>query len=186
MTGLYRQLALASGRPSVCLREPPTGKKHVGLHHTHFMYTKVGIYWFTSVRSVFLSRSVNLCVPFISVQRFLSCRWSNTRHWPNGELMLAHRLRRWAIIIPVLGYRVVFSATLNVGQRHRQWANINPVLVQSIMPYRQHASTSSMKYWLGLNGCWQAPATLAQHWTDFGIGVGLYSPPSVSTTKEVI
>ena len=47
-------------------------------------------------------------------------------------LMLAHRLRRWANIIPVLGYCVV--ATLNVGQRHRQRANINSALVQSIVP----------------------------------------------------
>ena len=30
-------------------------------------------------------------------------------------LLLTHRLRRWASISPVLGYRVVFDATLNVG-----------------------------------------------------------------------
>ena len=45
--------------------------------------------------------------------------------------MLAHRLRRWANISPVLGYRVVFDATLNVGQRHRRQANSNPALVSS-------------------------------------------------------
>ena len=43
--------------------------------------------------------------------------------------MLVHRLRRWDNISPVLGYRDVFDATLNVGQRHRQRANINPVFV---------------------------------------------------------
>ena len=48
--------------------------------------------------------------------------------------MLAHRLLCWANISPVLGYRVVFGATLNVGQRHSQRDNINPALVQSILP----------------------------------------------------
>ena len=63
----------------------------------------------------------------------VSCRRSNTRHWPNVGLLLAHRLRRWANISPLLGYRVVFDATLNVGQRHRRRASINPPLVQSIV-----------------------------------------------------
>ena len=44
--------------------------------------------------------------------------------------MLAHRLLRSARISPILGYRVVFGAPLNVGQRHRRRANINPALVQ--------------------------------------------------------
>ena len=39
--------------------------------------------------------------------------------------MLAHRRRRWANISPVLGYRVMFGATLNVGQRHRRRDKIN-------------------------------------------------------------
>ena len=56
----------------------------------------------------------------------LSCRRSNSRRWPNAGLLLAHRLRRWPNISPVLGSRVVFGATLNVGQRHRRRANINP------------------------------------------------------------
>ena len=51
---------------------------------------------------------------------------SNTRRWPNARLLLAYRLRRWANISPVLGYRVVFDATLKVGQRHRRRDNINP------------------------------------------------------------
>ena len=33
------------------------------------------------------------------------------------------------LISPVLGYRVMFDATLNVGQRHRRRANINQTLV---------------------------------------------------------
>ena len=41
----------------------------------------------------------------------------------------------------MLCFNVVFGATLNVGQRHRRRANINPALVQSIVTvlYRQHA-----------------------------------------------
>ena len=77
--------------------------------------------------------------------------------------MLAHRLPRWSNISPVLGYRVVFGATLNVGQRHRRRANINPALDQRIVPLPE-----CMKYWLGLNRYWPAPATLAQHSTDIG------------------
>ena len=59
------------------------------------------------------------------------------RRWPNVGLLLAHRLRRWANISPVclLGYRVLFDATLHVGQRQRQRANINPAFVQSIVGY---------------------------------------------------
>ena len=41
-------------------------------------------------------------------------------------------------ISPVLGYRVVFGATLNVGQRHRRRANINLALVQSILLVLYH------------------------------------------------
>ena len=65
----------------------------------------------------------------------LSCRRSNTRRQPNVGLLLAHRLRRWASIRTVLGYRVVFDATLNVGQRHRQKTNINPAFVQALWGY---------------------------------------------------
>ena len=34
---------------------------------------------------------------------------SNTRRWPNVELMLAHRLRRWPNISPTLGQRLMFA-----------------------------------------------------------------------------
>ena len=92
------------------------------------------------VLGVFCAMSLS---PFISLQRFLSYRRASMRRWPNAGLLLAHRLRRWANISPVLGYRVVFGATLNVGQRYRRRANINPTLVQSILPvlYRQHTGT---------------------------------------------
>ena len=64
--------------------------------------------------------------------------------------MLAHRLRRWANISLVLGYRLVFGATLNVGQRQRRRANITQALVQSnvqVPPTCQY----QYQYWLGLN-----------------------------------
>ena len=78
-------------------------------------------------------------VSFVAVRSLcLSCRRSNTRRWPNAVL-LAHSLRRWANISPVLGYRVMFDATRNVGQRHRRRANINPPIVQSIVLVLQPA-----------------------------------------------
>ena len=55
--------------------------------------------------------------------------------------MLAHRLRRWPNISPVLSNRVVFGVTLKVGQRHKRQANINPALVQSIVPVSPAWST---------------------------------------------
>ena len=68
-------------------------------------------------------------ISFVSVRSLcLSCRRSNTRRSPNAGLLLAHRLRRWANISPVLGYHVVFVATLNVGQHHRRRANITQPL----------------------------------------------------------
>ena len=85
---------------------------------------EVETYCFTSHRSVVRP------ISFVYVRSLrLSCRRSNTRCWPNAGLLLAHRLRRWANISPVLGYCVVFDATLNVGQRHRRQANINPAFV---------------------------------------------------------
>ena len=74
----------------------------------------------------------------------LSCRRSNTRRWPNVGLLLAHRLR--ANISPVLGYGVVVDTILNVGQRHRRRANINPAFVQSIVPILQSAWSRPTDY----------------------------------------
>ena len=105
--------------------------------------------WFNA--SCLLGLSLSVCAgsllcyesvsddPFLS--RFSMVQASNMRRWSNGGLMLAHRLGRWANISLVLGYHVVFGAALNVGRRHRRRANINPALVQSIVPilYRQHA-----------------------------------------------
>ena len=84
--------------------------------------------------------------------------------------MLAHCPRRWANISPVLGYRVVFGATLDVRQHHRQWTNINPALVQSIIPvptacrYCQHKVLTRAEWILASTS-------------------GLYSRPAVSTTR---
>ena len=92
--------------------------------------------------------AVSLCCGESVSNSFLSSAFygtgGQTRRWPNAELMLAHHLRRCANISPVLCYRVVFGATLNVGQRHRWRANINPALVQSIVTvlYRQRAGTA--------------------------------------------
>ena len=48
----------------------------------------------------------------------------------------------WANVGPVLGNRVLFGATLNVGQFHRRRANINPALVQSsLLVYTMQART---------------------------------------------
>ena len=128
---------------------------------------------------------LRLCVPFcLSVQRFLSCRKSNMRRWPNAGLMVAHRLRRWANSSPVLGYCVMFGATLNVGQRHRRRPNINPALVQSIVPvppacrYRQHKVLTRAEWILASTG--DAGPTFNRHW----VSVGLYSPQAVSTTRS--
>ena len=130
-----------------------------------------------SARSVSVCHSVQLglwvCPPFISLQRFLSCRRSNTRRWPNAVLMLAHRLRLWANISPVEGHRVMFGATLNVGQRHRRRANINLALVQSIVPvplacrYRPHEVLATTEWILASTG--DAGPTFNKHW----VGVGL-------------
>ena len=86
-------------------------------YYVSLWYTEEGTCCFTCVCSML---SVSMSVPFISVKRFLSCRLSNKRLWPNAEPTLAHWLRRWANNSPVLGHRVVFGAKLNVGQRHRR------------------------------------------------------------------
>ena len=99
------------------------------------------IYCFTSHRS--FVRPICVCAfSIVSVRSLrLTCKSSNKRQFcvcafsPSilRRLLLAHRLRRSANISPLLSYCVVFEATLNVGQRHRRRANINPALVQSIM-----------------------------------------------------
>ena len=76
----------------------------------------------------------------------LSCRRSNTRRWLNVGLLLAHHLGRWASISPVLGYCVLFDATLHVGQHHRWRANINPAFVQSIVRVLQPAWSRPSDY----------------------------------------
>ena len=126
-------------------------------------------YCFTSHRSVVRP------ISFVSVCSLrLSCWLSNTRPWPNAGLLLAHRLRRWANISPVLGYRVVFDATLNVGQRHRRRANINPALVQSIVPVVQPVWGRPTDYgWMdtGLYCQSRSPAN-TRRWTSAGFMLG--------------
>ena len=93
----------------------------------------------------------------------LSYRGSNTRRRHNAGLLLAHRLRRWANT--QYYYRVVFDATLNVGQRHRLRANINPAFVQSIVGYYSHHEVgllTKVEWILASN------VRLAQHLTDIG------------------
>ena len=96
-------------------------------------------YWYrTTMYTAFIMSAQWVCpfclsvCPTVSIVQ-LQTALANMRCWPNTGLMLAHSIRRWASISPVLGYRVVFGATLNVGQRHRRRANINPALFQSIV-----------------------------------------------------
>ena len=130
-----------------------------------------------SAQSVSVCHSVQLglwvCLPLISFQRFLLCRRSNTRRWPNAGLKLAHHLRRWANTSPTLDYSVVFGAALNVGQRHRQRANINPALVYSIVPvppacrYLQNEVLTRTE-WI-LASIFDAGRTFTKHWVDVGL-----------------
>ena len=99
----------------------------------------------------------------------LSCRRSNMRLWPNVGLLLAHRLRRWANISPVLG--VVFDVTPNVGQRHRRQANINPSFVQSIVRVLQPAWSRPTDYgWMNTSQH-RSPAN-TRRWTSAGFMLG--------------
>ena len=77
----------------------------------------------------------------------------------------------------------MFCATLNVCQHHRQWANINPALVQSIMPVPtacrncQHEVLTRAEWILASTS--SVGPTFNRHW----VSVGLYSPPAGSTTR---
>ena len=127
-------------------------------------------YCFTSHRSVVRP------ISFVSV-RFLrlSSRRSNTWCWPNAGLLLAHRLQPWANIIPWLGYCVVFDAKLNVGQCHRRRANINPALVQSIVPVVQPAWRRPTVKWI-MASTGDAGPTFNRHWVDVGLHCQTRSP----------
>ena len=102
-------------------------------------------------------RSLRLYILFISVL-LSSAFYRAGVQTRDVDPMLAHCLQCWANINPVLGYHVVFGATLNVGQRHRQRANINPALVQSILPvppacrYRQHEVLTVTEWILASTG----------------------------------
>ena len=113
---------------------------------------------------------VSVSVPFILDQDFLSCRRSNTRFWSNAGLMLVHRLRCWANISPVSGYNNVLCLvpSWTLASITDGGPAVTQLWFKSSWRYRKHADTASMKYWLGLNGYWPAPATLTQHLTDIG------------------
>ena len=86
------------------------------------------------VLSVYLSHSFMPVYPGLSIvqavkhETLIQC-WANV-----GPLFTT-----LSQISPVLGYRVVFGNTLNVGQHHRQWANKNPAFGS-----KHHASTDSI------------------------------------------
>ena len=92
-------------------------------------------------------------ISFVSVRSLrLSFRRSNTRRWPNAGLLLANPLQCWADISSVLGYPVLFDATLNVGQRHRRRANINPAFVFDLngpksLKFEEQTKDSNQTYW---------------------------------------
>ena len=132
---------------------------------------EVGTCCFTFVCSV-SPLSLCLCVFSVCMSHSIVYRRSNTRRWPNAGLMLAHHLRRWPNISPVLGYCVVFGATLNVGQRHRQQANIHPALGQSW--YRQHEVLTKAEWILPSTG--DAGLTFVRHWID-GSLYSVNTPP---------
>ena len=92
-------------------------------------------------------------------------RRSNTRRWPNAGLMYC---------VTVLCYRFVFGAMLHVGQRHRRRANINPALIQSIMPVVQPAWSRPTDYgWMNTS---DAGSTFNRHWVDVGLHCQTRSP----------
>ena len=100
----------------------------------------------------------------------LSCKRSNTRGWPNVGLLLAHRLRRWANISPVLGYRAMFDATLHVDQRHRGPANINPAFAQSIVSVLQPAWSRPTDYgWMDTSQHRRRWPNITRHWDGVGL-----------------
>ena len=137
-------------------------------------------------------------ISFVSVHSLrLSCRRSNTprqfcvcafspsflqavietRRWPNVGLLLAHCVRRSANISAVLGHRIVFDATLNVGQRHRRRANINLALGHSIVTV-----TPTCRYLLYVCGFWSSRQArsvrpvLVQCWTTHCGAESVLSP----------
>ena len=93
-----------------------------------------------------LPLSLSLCLWVLSAM----WRRSNMRRWHNARIMLAHRL-----------------------QRHKRRANINPALVQSIVPvppacrYRQHEVLTRTEWILASTG--DAGPTFKIYW----IGVSL-------------
>ena len=130
-----------------------------------------------------------ICLLLIFFHHFVSCRRSNTKRWPNAGLMLVHRLRCWPTISPVFGYRVVFSATLNVCQHHRRQANIIPALVQSILTipptcmYPQHEVLTRTECILASTG--EAGPKFNRHWVSVAFNRQQYWAIPDKQTKHV-
>ena len=100
--------------------------------------------------STLICSSDQFCVCQFCVCQFCVCAFSPSilqavkhRRWPTVGIVLTHRLRRSVNISPVLGYHVVFDATLNVTDG-------GPTLTQLWFkaswpwPYCQYAGTFCM------------------------------------------
>ena len=134
-------------------------------------------HWFNA--SCLLSLGLSVCAvmslsPFISLQGFLWYRRSNTRRWPNAWLMLAHRLRDWANISPVLGYRVVFgqrwlwvSVTVGGPTLTQLWFKASWLYYTASMQVQQNEVLTSTEWILANIG--DAGPLFNRHW----VGVGL-------------
>ena len=83
---------------------------------------------------------------------------------------LTQCLRRWANISPVLGYRVVFDATLNVGQRHRRRPTLTQLLFKASCWYysRPEVGLLTTVEWI-LASTGDASPTFTRHWVDVGL-----------------
>ena len=97
----------------------------------------------------------------------LSCRRSNTKSRPDVGLLLAYHLWRWANISPVLVYRTVFDATLNVGQRHRWRDNISPALDQTMCRYMLLRKPIIDPLCVGVTCISQMPGHCVWRWPTF-------------------
>ena len=118
-------------------------------------------------------RSLRLYVPFINVllSRAFYCAGSTVY---DAEPTLA---QYWVTEPCLAAYWMCASITDGGPTLTQLW-------FKASCRYRQHADTTSMKYWLGLNGYWpcstgDAGLTFNRHW----IGAGLYSPPAVCSAR---
>ena len=99
-----------------------------------------------------------VCLPFISLQRLLSRRRSNTKHWPNAGLMLANPLRRWPNISPVIGCSLV-----------AKWHFLTQACFVVWTKFYDWFSFYGMP-WAGISRV-PSSMTLFQHWTNIVQGI---------------